>query len=148
MGNLKRQMQTLAKNQTPEMTVSGQYFIGSLDTSKTGVTISGGSATPSGDRRNDNHLFAYRASSSLFGKRFYFSVFFGKEKRTDARLRAEGRKKPFWVVLMIALTITWMIFWLTVISLGLGVVALYLFKSGAGINLFDGHFFLHSYFFD
>lgn len=130
------------------MTTSGQYFFGSLDRAKIGVTTAGGENANSGDRRKDNHAFAYRASSSLFGKRFYFSIFFGKEKRSDARLEADGRKKPFWVLMVMAFTIAWIIFWLTIVSLGLGVVVVYLLKSGIGIDLFEQNSFLHDYFFD
>lgn len=129
-------MQRAAENPSAQATLSGQPVAASPDPAKTE------------DTRENNHLFAYRANSSLFGKRFYIYIVFGKEKRSDARLASEGRQKSFSRILMMVLSIAWMIFWVTVVLLGLGVVVLYLFKSGIGLNLFDGHFFLHDYFFD
>ena len=98
--------------------------------------------------KSGRHLIAYRASSALFGRRFYISIFFGAEKRTDQRLTQEGRKKSFLGLLMMALTLVWVIFWATVVIIGFCVVALYLLKSAVGINLFEQDSFLHPYFFD
>ncbi len=113
------------------------------------LAASGAAGTPPASaRRPGKHLFSYRASSSIFGRRFYISIFFGTERRADARLEQEGRKKSFLNLLMMGLTITWVIFWITVVIIGFAVVALYLLKSAAGINLFEQDSFLHPFFFD
>lgn len=96
----------------------------------------------------ENHRVAYRASSSLFGRRFYLAFFMGTERRSTERLEREGQVQPFTRLFLFLVGLAWLVFWLTVIALGLGVIAAYLVKSAAGINLFEGPSFLHPYFFD
>lgn len=49
--------------------------------------------------RASRHTFAYRASSSVFGRAFYLSLSFGPEARSLRRLRAQGLRRPLLAVL-------------------------------------------------
>lgn len=94
------------------------------------------------------HKMTYRASSSWFGKRFYIAVFVGTEKRAPDRVDQDGERRRFAGVLTDMAMMSWLMFWITVFFIGVLVVTGYLLKSGLGIDLFEGHFFLHGLFFD
>ncbi len=94
------------------------------------------------------HKVTYRASSSWFGTRFYIAFFLGTEKRAPERVAQDGERRRFSSVLIDIAMLSWMLFWASIVVIGLAVVAAYLLKSGLGINLFEGHFFLHDLFFD
>lgn len=105
-------------------------------------------ATKSPPPTKGRHRFAYRASSSVLGRRFYVAIFIGAEKRDDARLQTEKQQKTFLRLITTTLGFVWTLFFVTVVLLGLGVVIAYLLKSSLGINLFEQHSFLHDYFYD
>lgn len=89
------------------------------------------------------HLIHFRVSLPFFGRRYYLTFYFGRERRNIQRLRNEGQ-------IDIRLTSA-------VIAIAAGLVAcaviatvaivLYLLKSALGIDLTDGPSFLHELFF-
>ncbi|MCC2098774.1 MAG: hypothetical protein KDJ29_17920 [Hyphomicrobiales bacterium] len=89
------------------------------------------------------HEASYQVSTALGRSRYYFAVFFGKEKRSDARLNREGKKRSFGgLVVRFAMTV-WLLSSALLVLLLMGVFALYAAKSVLGIDVFEGHFFMH-----
>ena len=89
------------------------------------------------------HRVYYQISAPALGSRYYFALFFGREKRTDQRLELEGQKRSL-VALLIRFTMALWLLSSAVVTLTLiGIFVLYALKSVLGIDLFDGHFFLH-----
>ena len=72
---------------------------------------------------------------------YYFLIRFGRERRSIGRLASEGQMSIARLSLAYTLAI-WLVFGL----IGLGVmVAVYLIKSYAGIDLMQGPSFLHNF---
>lgn len=80
-----------------------------------------------------NHSIEYRVSVPFFGRRYYLTVFAGREQRSLARLVAEGQLPVMQIVRMDPLA------WTLMLSLvGFGVLmALLLAKAMLGIELTD-----------
>lgn len=94
------------------------------------------------------HALNYRVSTRLIGRTFYITLLCGSEKRSARRLRREGQLRRFLGVageIAVVCTAVSIVAWLLV---GCFMVAAYLVKSALGIDLMDGHFFLHGLFFD
>ncbi len=101
-------------------------------------------ATSGGVPPTAAHRVAYRASLPLLGRRYYFAMFLGSEKRTPQRVLADNQRKGwlhtlFGLVSVLALTCTMLMSTLAVA---------YLLKSALGIDLSEDHFFLHALFFN
>lgn len=81
------------------------------------------------------HAIDYRISVPFFGRRYYLTIFAGRERRSLERLLREGQ-----AMLSRALTFyTVAICSLAGISVVTGLVVFYLAKSLIGIDLFDGN---------
>ncbi len=90
-------------------------------------------------QRPNTHKIDYRVSVPLFGRRYYFVLLAGKERRTLARIRSEGHTETWRLTLAYAIL-------MSAIVMG-GIVAilalLYVVKSMVGIDFFDQHSVLH-----
>jgi hypothetical protein len=87
------------------------------------------------------HLIDYRVSIPFFGKRFYLTVLFGRERRDYARLIAEGQltfSRIYMAYYSLAMGIAAVV---AVVS----IVVLYLIKCTFGIDLIDGTSVFHDY---
>lgn len=94
------------------------------------------------------HSFTYRASTAWFGQRFYLAVFMGREQRRPDRLDDEDCERSLFALLMSIASFALVTTVFVVFLIGAGFVAAYLLKSALGIDLFEEHSFLHSFFFD
>jgi hypothetical protein len=93
------------------------------------------------------HALAWRASTSLLGRKFYLAVVSGKETRSMGRLRSERLSMPLMrLLLRIIIAAAW-ITSMVLLSAVAGIVLLYLIKSHLGIDLMDGPSPLHQFFF-
>jgi hypothetical protein len=94
------------------------------------------------------HTIDYRVSTALLGRRFYLTLFSGRELRSPRRVTADGQQRSFldflFEALLLCLAVTFLACLLAVTCL----VLLYLVKSALGVDLFDGPSFLHRFFFD
>lgn len=100
-------------------------------------------ARPSGD-----HAIAYQVSTAVLGRRYYFALLTGCEKRSPQRITHDGHARSFGGLLFRAALIFWAVSGLLTAILITVIVALYLIKSLLGIDLFPGqHSFLHQFFF-
>lgn len=92
----------------------------------------------------NNHLFSVRSSIRVPGRRYYLTIYFGRERRNLDRLRDEGQLDPgevsiaYIIIGAVALVAS-------IIPIGLG---LYVIKSALGIDIFDGASPLHGLIFD
>ncbi len=106
-----------------------------------GETLPGANAVP---LRGSAHVIDCRVSLPVFGHRYYFACFVGREQRSLERLAEEHQRKSW---LHTAFT-------LTAVAVGIStglmctLAMAYLVKSLAGIDLFEDHFFLHHLFFN
>jgi hypothetical protein len=94
-----------------------------------------------------NHLLAYRVSTALFGRRFYFTILSGTETRAPARLARDGHAMSLWAFLF---RIVFVCGWVTLAALTVavaGAILIYMVKSYLGIDLMHGPSFLHAYFY-
>lgn len=98
------------------------------------------------DRRT-LHAVDYRASTSFFGRRFYVSFFVGPEERSLRRIRSEGHGRSFHRLAAEIAGFCLMVSLLICLIVGAAVITLYVAKSFLGIDLMEGHSFLHEYFF-
>jgi hypothetical protein len=89
------------------------------------------------------HEAAYQVSTALGSSRYYFALFFGREKRSNERLHREGQKRSISGLIVRLAMIVWLLSSALLLLLLLGIFALYAAKSVLGIDLFDGHFFMH-----
>lgn len=89
------------------------------------------------------HRVTYRISVPIMGSRYYFALFFGKEKRSGERLDQEGQSRSIGSLLVRAAMVLWLMSSLVVAITLAGIFILYALKSILGVDLFDGHFFLH-----
>jgi hypothetical protein len=94
-------------------------------------------------RPNPAHVIAYRASIPLLGGRYYLALFSGHEQRRPDRVAAEGLQKPWSQTIVGCFAVIGGISTAVMCTLAAG----YLVKTILGIDLFDGHFFLHDIFF-
>lgn len=97
--------------------------------------------------RPGRHGMAWRASTRLFGRRFYLVLLSGREGRSPARLRHDGMAMSLFALLA---RIVGVAAWITVafaLCAVAGVGMLYVVKSHLGIDLIDGPSLLHDYFF-
>lgn len=89
------------------------------------------------------HWLDYRVSVPFFGARFYLTVFFGKERRSENRLKAEGylgiKKVSLFYIFMLWLAFSGLFF--------VAAMALYFVKSAIGLDLLDDHSVVHHLFF-
>lgn len=96
-----------------------------------------------GQARGEPHTVAYRASVPLLGRRYYLAFFVGYEQRSPWRVQKDGQRRS-WLHVVLGVSAALMFASALLMStLATG----YLLKSLLGIDLFDGHFFLHSLFF-
>lgn len=87
------------------------------------------------------HAVEYRVSIPLFGRRYYFTLFAGRERRTIARLRHEGQLGAKVVSIAVAVGIC-------LVSGAIALLAMffiYLMKSTLGIDLTDGPSIFHNF---
>lgn len=90
------------------------------------------------------HAVDFRTSISFLGIPFYITLLMGRERRSRARLAQEGQTQVHKIAIAhIVLTLVMGLSCLAAIA-----CILYLVKSAAGIDLFDGHFALHELFFE
>jgi hypothetical protein len=89
------------------------------------------------------HIVEYRASIWFFGKRFYLTVYLGRERRKLERLYAEGQlaARRLTIAYSVMATIA------SVLLTAFTVLGLYVMKSGMNIDLFDGPSPLHAWFY-
>lgn len=80
-----------------------------------------------------NHSIEYRVSVPFFGRRYYFTVFAGREQRSLARLVAEGQLPVMQIARMNPVAWTLM---LSLVGFGL-LMALLIAKAMLGIELTD-----------
>jgi hypothetical protein len=85
------------------------------------------------------HTLDFRSSIPFIRGRYYLRILWGREKRSLSRLIAEGQTRLHRQALVYA-ALSWL---LVTSSAALALVALYVLKSALGIDLMDGHFFLH-----
>lgn len=90
-----------------------------------------------------HHRIEYRVSVGLFGRRYYCTVFAGRDRRTLDRLRREGQISAR--AMSIAATVA--LFLVAGCGALLFVMAGYVLKSALGLDFFDGPSILHDYFF-
>lgn len=72
-----------------------------------------------------HHTYRYQVSASLFGKRFYFALLAGPERRSEERVKADGQSYPLWRVFS-HIFITYFILhgaWVSVKFIGLSLAA-------------------------
>ena len=97
--------------------------------------------------RRAQHAVDYRASTSFLGRRFYVSFFVGPEERSLRRIRSDGHGRAIHRLLAEIAGFCLVVSLLTCLIVGTAVVVLYVTKSILGIDLLDGHTFLHDYFY-
>jgi hypothetical protein len=90
-----------------------------------------------------DHKLCYQISSAIGSKRYYFALFFGREKRPNQRLNREGQSRSFASLFIRFAMAAWLISTLIVMASLLALFGLYALKSVLGIDLFDSHFFMH-----
>ncbi|MFV0367828.1 MAG: hypothetical protein ACK5KM_05165 [Hyphomicrobiaceae bacterium] len=85
------------------------------------------------------HPLDYRVSLPFFGKRYYFVFLGGTERRNKKRIERDGQNAPW------RLTTAYFIIVTLLVSVGLSalILGLYALKSLMGIDLFEGHSFMH-----
>lgn len=93
------------------------------------------------------HAVDYRASTSFCGRHFYLTLFAGPESRSLRRLHAEGQRRTFHRVLAEIAGFCLSMSLLACLMVGATVIVLYVTKSALGIDLLQGHTFLHDYFY-
>lgn len=93
--------------------------------------------------RPGSHKLDYRVSVPFFGRRYYFVLLGGKDRRTRARVIHEGHAATW------RLSLAYVILMSAVMSGGMFavVLVLYVVKSLLGINVFEEHSILHNLFF-
>jgi len=93
--------------------------------------------------RPANHRIDFRVSVPVFGRRYYFVLLGGKERRSYERLTREGHNSTWRMSLAYAFLAG------TIASTSMVVVflLLYVFKSMLGIDIFPEHSFLHDIFY-
>jgi hypothetical protein len=89
------------------------------------------------------HIVDYRASIGFFGKRFYLTVLFGRERRNLERLFAEGQLAARRLTLAYGFMAIIAAAFLTVIT----IFGLYITKSALNIDLLDGPSTMHEWVF-
>lgn len=90
-----------------------------------------------------HHIVDYRASLPFFGRRFYLTIFFGRERRNLARLLAEGQLAIRKIHLIYSLAAVVIASATAVIA----IIGLYLLKCMLGFDLIEGHSVLHEFVF-
>lgn len=95
--------------------------------------------------RSTTHAFDYRASTSFLGRRFYLAVLAGAEARSRSRLEREGLSRRFPSVLFDIVAFCLGTSTLICLAAGVAVVWAYVVKSALGIDLMQGHSFLHDW---
>ncbi len=90
-----------------------------------------------------SHKLDYRVSVPFFGKRYYFVVKGGEERRSQDRIAKEGLNAPWRV--SIAYTVLMGVIATT--GLMAVIVLLYLLKSIMGIDVYEDHSMLHNLFY-
>lgn len=112
-------------------------------TGRNAAHVPSASPSPQRSRPNPAHVIAYRVSIPLLGGRYYLALFSGHEQRRPDRVAAEGQQKPWSHTLVGFFAVIGGISTAVMCTLA----AVYLVKTMLGIDLFDGHFFLHDIFF-
>jgi len=105
------------------------------------------SALPNSTPKASTHSFAYRLSSSIFGKRFYVALFIGPEQRSEERLELEEQRGSLLGFFFDVSTMAFLIVFALIFVTGASVVIAYLIKTAAGIDLFEGPSIFHAFFF-
>jgi hypothetical protein len=85
-----------------------------------------------------DHQVDYRVSSTWFGRRFYFALFAGTEKRSQRRLVHEGQRRSFSLFLFEAFFVNLAVTLLICGLLLVMVMGLFWVLPDHGIELFDG----------
>lgn len=85
------------------------------------------------------HIINFQTSLPMVGGRHYLTVFFGRERRNNSRLAAEGKLRPLAQLAGYGLVL-WIGFSLLAAT---GIILLYLLKCMLGIDLFPGPSSLH-----
>ncbi len=99
------------------------------------------------EERRAFHAVDYRASTTFCGRGFYVAFFVGPEARSLRRLTSEGHRRPFHRLLAEIGSMCLIASLLICALIGAAVVVLYVTKSIVGIDLMEGHTFLHDYFY-
>jgi hypothetical protein len=94
-------------------------------------------------RPQARHIISHRSSIWFFGKRYYLTVFFGREKRNKKRLQDEGQLAVRNVgiaygamAILTALPVTF-----------IAIIGLYIIKCALGFDLIEGPSIMHEFVF-
>lgn len=99
------------------------------------------------EERRALHAVDYRASTTFCGRGFYVAFFVGPEARSLRRLTSEGHQRPLHRLMAEVAGVCLTISLLICMLIGASVIVLYVTKSVLGIDLIEGHTFLHDYFY-
>lgn len=90
--------------------------------------------------RPGTHKLDYRVSLPFFGRRYYFVLLGGRERRSRARIASDGQDASW------RLSLAYGVLFTVVASAGMFAVMilLYVVKSLLGIDIFEQHSWLHS----
>lgn len=93
--------------------------------------------------RPGKHSLDFRVSLPVLGRRYYMVLLGGKERRSRARLAAEGQDaaRRLWIGYSLLVSV------LFTASCMLGILLVYLVKSMLGMDLFDESSAMHELFF-
>lgn len=87
------------------------------------------------------HWIDYRVSLPFFGRRFYLTFLFGKERRGLSRIKSEGQASVTKTSL-IYVAVLWLLISTVLFA---SLVLVYALKSAIGIDVFDGPSALHDF---
>lgn len=93
------------------------------------------------------HAVDYRASTSFCGRSFYVAFFVGPEARSLRRLNSDGHRRKLHRLAAEIAGACLIVSLFVCMLIGATVIVLYVTKSILGIDLMEGHSFLHDYFY-
>ena len=96
-----------------------------------------------GQGKPHDHALDYRISFRLLGLRLYFVLLAGIEQRSPHRLHQAGQLRSTTLLAAKLVLLMVMLLGLITMLMAAGIVGLYIVKSLAGIDLFEGESFLH-----
>lgn len=99
------------------------------------------------EERRALHAVDYRASTSFCGRGFYVAFFVGPEARSLRRLNSDGHRRKLHRIAAEITGVCLIVSMFVCMLVGATVIMLYVTKSLLGIDLMDGHTFLHDYFY-
>lgn len=99
------------------------------------------------EERRALHAVDYRASTSFCGRGFYVAFFVGPEARSLRRLNSDGHRRKLHRIAAEIAGVCLIVSMFVCMLVGATVIVLYVTKSLLGIDLMEGHTFLHDYFY-